>query len=98
MGFYTSFIGKCCVNLQSQVKSEQCHGYRGYNYGFRWLTRQSIPRFYFHPCKYVCSLHVQTRHRRNIPLDHLLRRLHLLVQLRVADDARRILDLAARLV
>ena len=43
-------------------------------------------------------IHVQRSHGGNVPLDHLLTRLHLGEEGRVADDAGRILDLAARLV
>lgn len=41
----------------------------------------------------MSPLHVQTRHRRDVPFNHLLRRLHLLIQLRIAHNPRRILHL-----
>lgn len=44
------------------------------------------------------SSDIQTRSGADIPLDHLLARRHLLEQPRVADDARGVLDLPARLV
>ena len=43
-------------------------------------------------------LHIQARNCRDIPFDHVLRRLHLRKELRIANDARRVLHLAARLI
>lgn len=43
-------------------------------------------------------LHVQARHSRNIPLNQLLRLLHLLIQLRITNNPRRILYFSTRLV
>jgi len=44
------------------------------------------------------SLHIQTRHSRDIPLNHLLTLLHLLEKLRISNQPRCILDFPTRLI
>ena len=44
------------------------------------------------------ALHVQTRRKTNIPLDQLLRPLHLLIQRRIPDQSCRRLHLPTRLI
>ena len=62
--------------------------------GFRLDQQECI----WHLGVFMIYLHIQTRHSRDIPLNHLLTRLHLREQLRIPNNPRRILHLAARLI